>query len=304
MCRIRQFSLIVFSFLSIALLSGVASAASCCGGGFAVPSLIVGDDQAQLTASYSRSQITDDVGTDQLWRRRTSREISETWKIEAAHIFSDRWQAGASIPVVRRSRAASASSGLGDTSFLLGYEALPDWDYHPWRPKGIVHLTLTAPTGRSVAESEATYQLDSRGRGFWSVGAGAVFSKAAGAFDFLASLETHRAFSRSYQLAGSAARLEPGYGGTASFGSGFNLSDLRLGAALAWTYEDPVRSLGALASDGVAQRFATATLSASYLFERLWAATLSYSDQTKFGAPLNTSLGKSVAFLLQRRWER
>src|SRR4051794_20407038 len=79
-----------------------ALAAACCGGGFAAPALIVGDDRAQFSATYGYSQVIDDIGTDSLWRKRESLESSETYKIEAAHIFAEQWQAGVSLPAVRR----------------------------------------------------------------------------------------------------------------------------------------------------------------------------------------------------------
>ncbi|MGZ3703495.1 MAG: serine protease spb1, partial [Bdellovibrionota bacterium] len=75
-----------FLLLSSFFLSGPAFAAACCGGGFASPSLIAGDDQAQLTASYSYSRVETDVGSDSYWRRRDAGESSGTYRIEGAWI--------------------------------------------------------------------------------------------------------------------------------------------------------------------------------------------------------------------------
>lgn len=301
--RTRQAYLSVFSLLSL-LGAGPAFAAACCGGGFAAPSLIVGDDRAQVTASYAYSQITDDVGTDTLWRRRTAKESGETWKLDAAHLLSDQWQAGLSVPVVRRSRSAIGSTGLGDISATLGYEILPEWDYNPWRPRGLAYLQLTAPTGKAINEADATYQLDSRGRGFWAAGLGTILTKVYGSLDLLAAADLHKSFAKDYRNSQSSGRLEPGFGGNAGFGAGYSFSDFRLGAALTWAYEDAVSVAGTTASRGAPQRYTTASLSGSYLMNREWAATLTYSDQTKFGSPLNTSLGKSGMLLVQKRWER
>src|SRR5262245_9210446 len=98
MSKTRPSSILLYS--ALILFSIDAFGAACCGGGFAAPSLIVGDDKAQVTTSYAYTQITDDVGTDSLWRKRETDESSETLKVEAAHIFWDRWQSGLSIPVV------------------------------------------------------------------------------------------------------------------------------------------------------------------------------------------------------------
>jgi hypothetical protein len=291
-------------FLFSLLLCPEARAASCCGGGFAAPALITGDDRAQVTASYSHSQVIDDVGSDSLWRKRASKEVGETWKFDAAHVFADSWHAGLSVPVLVRSRANQASTGLGDISSTLGYEYLPDWDYHPLRPKGLGFLQLTLPTGKSIDESDTTYQLDSRGRGYWALGLGTIFTKTHGLFDFFVNLSGHRSFAKNFQNAQASGKLEPGFGSEAGGGAGFSISDLRLGTSLTWTYEDPINVSGTTPSRGAPQRFATASVSGSYLLQRLWSATLTYSDQTRFGSPVNTSLGRGIALFLQKRWER
>ena len=237
-------------FFLILFSSSPAFGAACCGGGFASPSLIAGDDAGQLTASYSYTSITDDVTPDSLWHRRASRESTVTYRLEGAHIFADRWQVGASLPFVSRARGGDSRFGLGDSSATLGYEALPDWDYSAWRPKGIAFLQLTVPTGRSANESTALYQLDSRGRGFWALGVGSLFTKAIGAWDTFVSLEGHRSFAKDFSL----GRLHPGFGGTAGAGGGFNFSSLRLGAGLAWTYEDPVDVSGSASTSGASSQ--------------------------------------------------
>ncbi|MGZ3704283.1 MAG: hypothetical protein ACXVC4_21005, partial [Bdellovibrionota bacterium] len=208
------------------------------------------------------------------------------------------------LPLVQRSRAGANSFGLGDISGTLGYEILPDWDYSAWRPKGISFLQLTAPTGRAVNESTAAYQLDSRGRGFWALGAGTLFTKTAGDIDFFTTVDAHRSFAKDFQNAQVSGRLSPGWGGNAGAGIGYNWAKVRVGGSLTYTYEDPVNVSGAVSSSGVPQRFATAALSASYLASSDWAATLTYADQTRFGSPLNTSLGRAATLQLQRRWQR
>lgn len=300
---LRQ-SPILFSLSLFVILPALAHGASCCGGGFAAPSLITGDNKAQLTGSYSRSEITDDVDANSLWRRRDEREMSETYKMEGAHIFWDRWQAGASVPVIRRSRAENISSGLGDVAATLGYEYLTDWDYNPWRPKGIGFLQLTAPTGRAASESTSPFLLDARGRGFWALGAGSILTKSVGRWDLFLTGELHRSLSKRVNNSQFQGTLEPGFGQSFGAGLGWNLASWRLGSSLTWTFEDPVKVKGDFDSQGAAQRFATGSLSASYLFERDWAITLAYYDQTLFGDPSNTSLERGGTFSLQKKFDR
>lgn len=277
-----------------------AFAAACCGGGFAAPALIAGDDRAQATLSTAFTDIRRDVGADGIWRPRAVPETSFTTKAEAAHIFSDRWQAGAALPLLHRRRAEQGSTGLGDATLNLGYEFLPDWDYHPWRPKGLGYLQLTLPTGRSVHEARHRLQLDSRGRGFWAVGAGTLLTKSWGALDAFFQAEAHRAFSRTLA---SGTQLKPGWGGTAGGGLGASMGDFRLGVASLWTYEQPLDTRNPEQA-GALQRFATVTASVHYLASPEWAFTLAYSDQLFLGQPHNTSLARGAGFTVQRRWAR
>lgn len=287
--------------------------AACCGGGLSVPALIVGDERAMLNASYNYSELRTDVSGRGIWRDRDDESLSQTLRLEGAHIFRDRYQAGLSLPVVRRSVEAPSrqggkreSTGLGDVSLNAGYEYLPEWDYSSWRPRGLGFLQLTLPTGTSIYESNDPEQLDARGRGFWALGAGTALSKVIRRWDTSLLFEVHRSFSKrtdSPQGDGSI-RLEPGWGGNLTLGGGWNKGDFRLGGSLSWTYEDAVDVSGALTSDGSVQRFATAAITASYLYSTEWLASATYSDQTLFGAPVNTTLSRAVLFSLQRKWSR
>lgn len=271
-----------------------------------MPALITTDDRALFATSYSTATIDTDVSESGLWTRRQAPEASTVLRIEGAWLLSDRWQAGSSIPVVQRSRSGDGSQGLGDVAINLGYEYLPDWDYNPWRPKGVGFLQLTLPTGRSIYEADQAQQLDSRGRGFWALGVGSSLTKTIRSWDFLALTEVHRAFEksvRSSQAQGSIT-VEPGWGGSLELGSGWNWRDWRFGGAITWMYEDPVDVSGALSSRGSVQRYATGALSAGYMWSTEWSGALTYADQAVFGDPLNTTLGRSVAVLIQHRWPR
>lgn len=294
------FSLTVLLFLQ----SQTGFAAACCGGGFAAPSVIAGDDKAQISTSYAFSEVVvDNVDSQGIWRQWDEHQKVQTFRIEGAHIVTDRWQAGFVLPVVQRSRLGESYSGIGDAAASLGYEYLPDWDYSPYRPKGIGFLTLTLPTGKARAESEIG-GLDSRGSGFLSLGIGTLLLKSFAKWDALTSFEIHRSFSKAVDNSQIQGRIEPGFGGNFGMGGGYNWKDWRLGTLLTWTYEDAIQIRGQSFSEGSIERFATAQLAASYLANEQWAGTLSYSDQTLFGSPVNTSLGKTAAFSLQRRWGR
>lgn len=290
--------------LSSFFAGSTAGAAACCGGGFATPSLIVGDDRAQLSTSLSYNEIViDNVDSQGVWRRARDHQKVQNLRIEGAHILSDRWQAGFVIPVVQRSQHGSQTSGVGDIAVSAGYEYLPDWNYNPYRPKGLGYLQLTLPTGLARAESE-NGGLDSRGNGFWALGAGTLLTKSLRMWDVFNSLEVHRSFSKDVRNSTLQGRLNPGYGGSLGVGAGYNTASFRYGGSITWTYEDPVKISGPSPSAGAVERYATAILSMSYLANDEWSGVVSYSDQTLFGNPVNTSLGRGIALQLQRRWAR
>ncbi|MFN7729500.1 MAG: serine protease spb1 [Bdellovibrio sp.] len=279
-------------------------AAACCGSNFAIPSLIAGDERAQVTTSLSNSSTDRDVSATGEWTHRSTAELSQTFKIEAAHIFADRWQGSLSVPVLSRERSGQRSSGLADVQMGVGYEILPDWDYHPYRPKGILFSSVTVPTGQSSFEAEDLDGLEARGQGFWALGAGLLLTKTVHRWDFNSSLEIHHSFNKNVSRSDFEGRLEPGWGGTFGIGAGFNQGDLRIGTSLSSAYEDPIASRGTISSDGSLKRFTTTTLMASYLFQEVWAATVSFSDQSWFGSPINTPLAQTAMLQLQRRWSR
>ncbi len=293
-----------FFNIAVIFFSEQSFAAACCGGGFATPSLISGDDKAQLTTSYSVGEVTESVDARGVWKKWDEHQKVQTFRIDGAHLISDRWQAGFTLPVIQRSYSEQTHSGLGDTSAAVAYEYLPDWDYHPYRPKGIGFMQLTLPTGKSKAESE-NGGLDSRGNGFWALGVGTLLTKIISHYDLYSSFEVHRSFGKKFSNSQVSGTLNPGWGGNFTLGGGYSfLKVWRAGTAITWSYEDPLKIQGNLNSKGFAERYATATLNLSYLIDTQWAGTLSYTDQTVFGNPVNTSLAKTVLLQIQRRWER
>lgn len=298
--------LLRFSLLLL-LMPHVARAATCCGGGVSAAALISGDEKAQLTASYTQTNVVvDHVDAQGIWRTWDEHQQVRTVRLEGAHIFADRWQAGFALPVVQRTYLGQEHSGLGDLTASLGYEYLPEWSYHAYRPKGVGFLQLTLPTAKSRAESEIG-GLDSRGHGFFAIGGGTLLSKIRGRFDFYSLIEVHRSFVKEFSNSQMSGEIYPGFGGNFGVGAGYNTKSVRLGGSVTWTYEDPIAVVTTgttTAAQGTPERYATAVASVSYAIDSLWTTTLSYSDQTLFGEPLNTSLGRSLNLLVQRRWNR
>ncbi len=282
--------------------------AACCGGGVSTVSVLNGEESALLRTSLSESQVKARVLQDGVWRRVTESEAAETLKIEVAQVFSDRYQYGLTVPLMKKSQTGlmgGSASGVGDVSGHLGYEYLPDWDYNPWRPLGVGFISLVAPTGSSKYDSISDFQnFQNRGRGFWTLGLGTSLTKSWSHWDSSLVLEAHRSLSRGASTSQGDIVLQPGWGGSLDLGSGYNLKKLRFGGGISWNYEDPVKTSGALTSVESVERYATGTLLISYLFPEEWAGTFSYSDQTVFGAPLNAGLSRTFALILQKKWLR
>jgi hypothetical protein len=302
---LTNFTLKHFALLSLLLKPSFVFAAACCGGGFASPSLIAGDHATQFTASTSLGEVVvDNVDGDGYWRRFENHTDLKTVRLEGATLLSDRFQAGFAVPIVSRSRLGQSFTGLGDLAATVGYEYLPDWDYNPIRPKGLGFLQITLPTGKSRFESE-NGGLDSRGNGFFALGAGTLLTKTFDNVDTFVSLEGHKGFSKSVNTSILTGKLSPGFGANFGGGAGYNTEHFRFGGSVTWTVEAPVHVDGLGTNfDSSVERYATAALSLSYLASEEWASTLSYIDQTWFGSPVNTSLARSVALQFQRRWSR
>jgi hypothetical protein len=302
----KLFTLLLFNFLLLNPIS-VAWGAACCGSGFVIPSIITGDDKAQFSLNYTKSQITDDVYTNKMWNKRSEDDLTTIYRFDAAHIFKDRFQLGLSLPYHIRERSGAqedSSQGPGDLSLQLGYEFLPDWSYHPIRPKGIVYLGLITPTGRSIYESQDGSGIDARGRGFWGVSSGVVLTKRWKRFDLNSNSEVHYSFPKNIDSPNLTGRVTPGFGANLSLGAGVSYKDLRIGNLVTWTYESPVEVTGNTESKGNLKRFTGLGFLISYMLTSQDSFTLNYTDQSLLGSPYNTTLNQSLSFLYQHRLSR
>ncbi|MBL7542439.1 MAG: hypothetical protein JNL11_01415 [Bdellovibrionaceae bacterium] len=296
----------LFSFF---LFTGFVShswSAACCGGGGSVPTIITSDDRAQFAVSYGATQVViDHVDSQGYWRRWGQHQQTQTLKIEGAHIVADRWQWGVSLPVMTRNYSDMQYSGLGDIASTLSYEYLPDWDYNPYRPRGVGFVQLNLPTGKSRAESEIG-GLDSLGSGYWSLGLGTMLVKSWRDWDAFTMLEWHQSFEKNINRVSLKGVARPGAGHNIGVGAGYNWSIYRAGINLNYVQEAAVR-LYAPESESELQgmeRWASLSASFGYMYSEEWAWSLIYTDQTLIGDPVNTSLGQGITLQLQKRWPR
>ncbi|NUM59913.1 MAG: hypothetical protein HUU56_14835 [Bdellovibrionaceae bacterium] len=296
--------ILLFSLLNFSIKGW---AAACCGGSSSIPTMILSDDKAQVSSSYSFSRVDiDSVDNEGYWHRWDQHITTETVKLLGSHLLNDLWQVGFGIPIIKRVREQESFTGLGDINLNVGYEFLPEWDYHPIKPKGLMFFQATVPTGKTKMESE-NGGLDSTGNGLWSVGIGLVLTKVVKKFDLQFSWDWHHSFEKKFSNSSFSGTLTPGNGQNLSLGLGYNLESFRFGHTIVWTSEDPIKVSSTdpnFESPGYKESFATGTVSLSYLASEEYSHTLSYADQTWYGTPQNTSLTKSINYLLQKRWGR
>ena len=286
-------------------------AAPCCGGGAAVPTLITGDDLAQIQFGYAYGTVIGDAPTQGLPVFRASDDLEnlQTLRLDGAYRISDRFQFGVGLPLVGRninnSEGSASSWGLGDSLVDVGYEFLPEWTYSEWRPHGIAFLQLILPTGVSNHEANQPLRVDARGRGYYSLGGGFVLTKSISAFDFLFVLEVHHSFNRTVTDASqNTYELIPSFGGTSTLGIGFSpgSGNFRFGLSLSPIYEGSTDRLGGLNSPIDAQLVWNTSAAASYMINDEASLSFTYTDQTLMGPAYNVSLNRIFALSLQKRW--
>lgn len=307
-----------FKFTLIVLLvscSHSVIAAPCCSSSAAVPSVVSGDDEMQMTFTTARSTVIGDVSDEgrPVFRSADDSEISQTYRLDMARVFDDRYQGGVSLPVVdhevNRLSSHHQSMRFGDIRLTGAYEAMPEWSYSSWKPKGFGFFQLTLPTGRSIYDSQEIGAVDSSGQGFYRFALGGLFTKNRGAWDFYFIPEVHYSFSRTFGNSdgGEVTRVAPGLGSSIAVGAGFSphMGNLRIGFRLQPLFSQSKKidsSLGK--SETAKQEVWDTSLEAAYLLTEAWTVLSSYTDQTLLGPARNSTLSRTFSLGVQHRWAR
>ena len=293
-------------FVCIISSSSRLHAAACCGGGASFPSLILSDDKAQIGLSAAYAKVIGDSPSSgkPVFRSANDKETIQTYTLDGATLVSDRWQIGTSIPYIRRSRTTSSAEnsewGLGDVSATLGFEALPEFSYSRWKPRGFLFFQLTTPTGGYIYESTAPFAVDARGKGFYTLSLGSFLIKSWGSWDASFRFALNKSLDRSFKAAdGSTINIRPGLDFNAAIGAGFSPGggDWRIGLSINPTYTGSTNV-------GHYKLVWNSSLDVSRIIVRRWVLGLSYNDQTLLGPAKNTSLERSLALSLRYKWER
>lgn len=305
-------ALLGFSLLAGLLLPAAGHAAPCCAGGSALPALISGDQAAQFGASFAQSAVIGNapaVGIP-VFRASENVERTETLSLDAAALVSDRWQAGLSVPLVRRLIRTNSlhanATGFGDIRASLGYEAWPEYTYSEWKPRGFVFAQFILPTGGSLDTatlSGADGAVNARGQGVYSIALGTLLVKRWSSWDTFFAPEIHYNFPRSFEDEKVAGRT----GGSLSWGLGWSPSGgaIRIGLRIQPAYQQGKTT----SQDGRIQTASyqlswNTALDLTYLYGADWSFSASYNDQTLIGPAVNAPLNRGFSIALQRKWDR
>jgi hypothetical protein len=311
--------MIRLSYLFFLLLSPDVWAAPCCGGTSLLPSLITGDDCAQISFSLTQEAIVADALDNGTVLNRSSDDLDRTltFKLSAAYRFWNRFQAGIDIPVAYRNvdinGQGSSATGLGDIGLQAGFEFLPELAYSVWKPRGFVFTRLTLPTGKSPYDLSNPTDPDDFGRGFLSIALGALLQKTVGDFDFWLMGEGHWIAPGTFSsiVPSSLAGVIPvqqnfssGWGASGLLAAGYSpLGGIfRLGVSLSPIYEGE-QTVTSLISTVAPPRVSwNAGIQASIQISDEWTTSLNYVDQTWIGQSRNNSLSRSISLLILKRF--
>jgi hypothetical protein len=295
------------------LSDSTAFASPCCAGSSATPALMSGDERIQMSLLTSRSTVIGDAPAHGIpvFRSASDDEVTLTHRLDAAVLLDDRWQVGFILPVVQHSvrnhQVNETHTAPGDLRFNLGYEALPEWTYSEWKPKGYVFTQLLLPTGRSIHETTMLSAADASGSGFFTAALGTLLIKRWSSWDAQLLPEVHYSFARRFQA--GTLQVTPGWGMSFTLAGGYSIGPFRVGFRLqpllnqAQHFEFFSDDLVRTASTARRLLWTTGT-ELTYLHSDHWSMSATYTDQTLLGPAYNTTLSRSLALAVQRRWMR
>lgn len=263
-----------------------------------------------MGATFIYGEYVGDVDSQghALFRAHGDEESFQTLLLDGARLLSDRWQAGASLPITRKERktlrARASDFGVADLALNLGFEALPQWLDDPYLPHLYVFFNMTFPTGGSVYEAQEIFAVDSRGRGFYTPGFGFLVKKRWDRWDLYLRNLSSKSLPRKVKKDG--VTLKPGLWNQSAVGGGYSpgYGPLRLGLLVNFNYEDVTKTRGAVYSQSAVSMLWTLTLQAAYMWSDRFTTSLSYSDQTLLAPVRSSTLVRSGTLDLAYTWPR
>ncbi len=288
--------------------------AACCARSSATPTLILGEDSAQVGVGASVGAMVAEASEDgaAIFRSPHTSDITQSFRMDGAFLLSDRWQAGLSVTMtqhrVSQSRINDSTFGMGDSRISLAYEWLPSWTYSVWRPQSYLFTTVTLPTGKSVYDSNSNLAADVTGNGFYSFSLGSIFLKRWVIWDVFFMPEVHYSLPRDFAMDSRNIRVFPGFGGSMGIGGGVSpgAGPIRLGMRIQPRLDQArlIPAVDARAQERSVLASCDVGFDLSLLIGTQDTIMVSYTDQTLLGPAMNSNLNRSLGVNFQHRWER
>jgi hypothetical protein len=281
------------------LISQKLFAASCCGGGSSSSMIITSDNRREISLGFSAR--TDIGQTDQNgWSTFNNDQIIDSrsnFNLQYGEQLAENFQLGLKTSIaekhVKKSGKNEKTQGFTDLELQTTYEYLPEYTYHPYKPRGFLYTKLSIPLSKSIYNSQSSILSDVRGSGLYSASLGNFFMKK---FDLI-TLKVGLDFTRSLAKKFSEFKIYGFNRYTLPLGIAyaFNQSDYSLGFTNTFSYTEQKKFRGNNLSNSHFERFWDSNIFLNYSPNRQMIYGISYSDSSLFGESINSPLYRSVA---------
>lgn len=274
-------------------------ASSCCGGGSSSSMIITGDNRAELSLGYSyRNDVGQtDTSGNAYFNNSAITDQKQTINLQAQYQVSEYTQLATKTSFVEKELNKSglneSNMGLGDIDLQATYEYLPEFTYHPIKPRGFIYFKSTIPTSKSLYNSESSIKSDVRGTGLYSIGLGNFFIKKFDNWTIKFTSEWNHFFGRNYKdlaLSDYDKLIIP-----IGVSHSFDNSDFTIGFTDSFSYQTSKTLSGMNNSTSASEYFWELNTFINYSLNRNQMFSLSYSDSTLIGKNINSPLYRSAA---------
>lgn len=279
-------------------------AASCCVSNTSVSNLMILPSNWQQTFGFTQGRVIGDVDQKgrSTFRRKDNKDIVSTARADLSYAWTSRYQSGVSLKYQNRQRELNGSQNSADGWSDVGI-------FQAWRPMMLERIwlfqTLNIPTATSSYTSTSPMGVDVRGTGTYLASLGVFGISNFKEWDFTYSPEIHHSFGRTFRQNDTTTQVDSFWG--ASFSAGFGFipwrSKARYGLSLTPRYEGAKSlTIDGNKNSGKDSLVWDTGLNYTYTISALYAAGVSYVDQTLVGPVHNSLLNRTIGFQFQIRW--
>lgn len=274
-------------------------ASSCCGGGSSSALIIVGDNKSEYSFGYS---FRNDIGQTNssgysLINSDNIVDQKQSYNIQGQFLIYDYTQLAMRTSFVTKNVEKSGlkekNNGLNDMDIQLSYEYLPEFTYHPYKPRAFFYTKLNIPFSKSLYNSNSKIFSDVRGSGLYSIGIGNFFVKRLDDTMLKLAIEWNHVFGKNFgstNVSSSQKFVIP-----LGISYTFPNSDFTFGLNDSFTYQTQIKTSGLVNSTSSSQRYFEIGAFINYSPTREHIYSLTFSDSSLIGKSINSALYRSIA---------